>query len=423
MADIDQRAGFLHRYLISTFSSLQHRNFRIYSLGVLFSLIGSLLQEVVIAWIAYEMTGSSLILGGVLFAYQVPMILMGALGGLAADKFDRRKILLVSQSLAFALSLVWIALSATGTLAIWHIYLLSSCFGAIVAFEIPARFAMIPQLVPKGDMINAFSLDSLLFYGGRVIGPAVGALLLALTGPTFCFVANSLSYVLELATLRKLKPHGREANEKVPLKEAVRAIATNSKTRSVLLFTATLTFFGVYIPLMPVLTKALEGGVKLNGLLIAISEMGAMIGAIYLANRTASKTTNDEEERASKVRRTIGFAGVAFALLLVAFGLAPNQFVALALVAPIGFSMTLVTIGAHGLLQAEVDDRLRGVASTIFWMYCYFGMLALGGPFMGYLVERIGVAASFAIAGSACLLSAVRFLTTNHSRRPPAGLR
>lgn len=419
MAVDAQRAGFLRRYIVSTFSSLQHTNFRVYALGVLFSLIGSLLQEVVVAWIAYEMTGSSLILGGVLFAYQVPMILMGALGGWAADKFDRRKILLVSQSLAFGLSLIWIALSASGSLAVWHIYLLSGIFGAIVAFEIPARFAMIPQLVPKSDMINAFSLDSLMFYGGRVIGPTIGAMLLAFAGPTFCFIANSLSYLLELSTLRRLRPASKETTEKVSLVEAVKTIATNSRTRSVLLFTATVTFFGVYIPLMPVITKALAGGVQLNGLLIGVSEIGAMIGAVYLAHMSSGKDQERDQKQDLKrdLRRKIGLAGIAFAVLLMAFAFAPSKAAALLLVAPIGFSMTLVTIGAHGLLQAEVEDRFRGVASTIFWMYCYFGMLALGAPFMGYLVEQIGVAHSFAIAGGACLLSAARFLTTNLNKR------
>lgn len=407
----DETGAFLRRYLTSTFASLKHRNFKLYALGVVFSLTGSLLQEVVVAWMAYQITGSSLVLGGVLFAYQVPMILMGALGGIAADRFDRRKILLISQSLAFLLSLVWLALSATNSLAVWHIYLLSSLFGVIVAFEIPARFAMIPQLVDKEDMINAFSLDGLLFYGGRVIGPAAGALILAMAGPTLCFAANSLTYLLELGTLRKIKPAPREKTDSVPLLEAVAVIARNGKTRSLLLFVAALTFFGVYIPLMPVFSQNLGGGSELNGALIAISEIGAIIGSIFLAHKTAqsvSKRTN--------LRRTIALAGMAFAVLLVLFSCSTNKYIALALIAPVGFCMTLVTIGAHALLQDEVEDRLRGVASTIFWMYCYFGMLALGGPFMGYLLEHLSVSQSFGIAGAICFASAAAFLSTTSTK-------
>jgi MFS family permease len=406
----DETGAFLRRYLTSTFASLKHRNFKLYALGVVFSLTGSLLQEVVVAWMAYQLTGSSLVLGGVLFAYQVPMILMGALGGIAADRFDRRKILLISQSLAFLLSLVWLALSATNSLAVWHIYLLSSLFGVIVAFEIPARFAMIPQLVDKEDMINAFSLDGLLFYGGRVIGPATGALLLAFTGPTLCFAANSLTYLLELGTLRKIKPAAREKNDSVPLREAVAVIARNGKTRSLLLFVAALTFFGIYIPLMPVFSHNLGGGSELNGALIAISEIGAIIGSIFLAHKTAraAKQTN--------LRRTIALAGLAFALLLVLFSCSTNKYIALALIAPVGFCMTLVTIGAHALLQDEVEDRLRGVASTIFWMYCYFGMLALGGPFMGFLLEHLSISQSFGIAGAICFASSAAFLSTTSTK-------
>jgi MFS family permease len=407
----DETGAFLRRYLTSTFASLKHRNFKLYALGVVFSLTGSLLQEVVVAWMAYQITGSSLVLGGVLFAYQMPMILMGALGGIAADRFDRRKILLLSQSLAFLLSLVWLALSATNSLAVWHIYLLSSLFGVIVAFEIPARFAMIPQLVDKEDMINAFSLDSLLFYGGRVIGPAAGALLLAFTGPTLCFAANSLTYLLELGTLRKIKPAAREKHDSVPLLEAVAVIARNGKTRSLLLFVAALTFFGIYIPLMPVFSQNLGGGSELNGALIAISEIGAIIGSIFLAHKTAravSKQTN--------LRRTIALAGLAFAVLLALFSCSTNKYIALALIAPVGFCMTLVTIGAHALLQDEVEDRLRGVASTIFWMYCYFGMLALGGPFMGFLLEHLSISQSFGIAGAICFASSAAFLSTTSTK-------
>ncbi len=407
--------AFLHRYFTATFASLKHPNFKLYAFGVMFSLAGSLLQEVVVAWIAYQMTGSSLVLGGVLFAYQVPMIAMGVLGGYAADRFDRRKILLISQSLAFVLSLVWLALSATGSLAVWHIYLLSSLFGIIVAFEIPARFAMIPQLVAREEMVNAFSLDSLLFYGGRVMGPTFGAVLLALVGPTACFAVNSITYLLELGTLKRIKPAPKEDNESVALLEAVKAIASNSKTRSVLLFVAGLTFFGVYIPLMPVFTDNLGGDAKLNGLLIAVSEIGAVIASIYLAYKSSSSPQSAVST--TKLRRTVALAGLAFAVLIVFFAAASNQLVALALVAPIGFCMTLVTIGAHSLLQAEVEDRLRGVASTVFWMYCYFGMLALGGPFLGYLVEQIGVAHSFELAGAACLACSALFLLTNNRQR------
>ncbi|CAN5181995.1 MFS transporter [soil metagenome] len=421
----DETGAFLRRYLTSTFASLKHRNFKLYALGVIFSLTGSLLQEVVVAWMAYQLTGSSLVLGGVLFAYQVPMILMGALGGIAADRFDRRKILLLSQSLAFLLSLVWLALSATNSLAVWHIYVLSSLFGIIVAFEIPARFAMIPQLVDKEDMINAFSLDGLLFYGGRVMGPVAGALILVLAGPTLCFAANSLTYLLELGTLRKIQPAPREKSDSVPLLEAIAAIARNGKTRSLLLFVAALTFFGVYIPLMPVFSHNLGGGSQLNGALIAVSEIGAIIGSIFLAHKTA-RTANhislveSQSEKTAKqtdLRRTIAKAGLAFAVLIVMFSCSTNIYIALALIAPIGFTMTLVTIGAHALLQDEVEDRLRGVASTIFWMYCYFGMLALGGPFMGFLLEHLSISQSFGIAGAICFASAAAFLSTTSTKR------
>ncbi len=390
----------------STFVSLRHRNFRFYCMGVIVSLTGSLMQEIVVAWLGYQMTGSSLVLGSILFSYQLPMLVLGLLGGWAADRFDRKRIIVITQVLALGISLTWLTLSATGNLEVWHLYALSALFGSIVAFEIPARFAMIPQLVAGEDTLNAFSLDSLLFYSGRVAGPALGALFLTTLGATGCFALNSASYVLELVTLAFISPAARSAGASVGLKEAFAFTYGNREIRRILLMVAVFSFCGVYIPLMPAINAVLEGSARTNGLLIAASEMGAIIGSIYLANRLSIKAFG------TKLRRIVGFAGISYATFLVLFALAPTVPLAVALVVPVGLSMTILLIGCHALVQEKADDRMRGVVSTVFWMYSYFGMFAIGGPALGWVADAHSIATAMTAAGIACATVAVIYLAT-----------
>lgn len=397
--------GAVSRYFSATFQSLRSPSFRWYCMGILISLTGSLMQEVVVAWIAYKMTGSSFVLGSILFSYQVPMLVLGVLGGWAADRFDRKRIIVTTQFLALGISLTWLALSATGNLAVWHLYLLSAFFGCIVAFEIPARFAMIPQMVNEEDCMNAFSLDSLLFYSGRVLGPATGALMLAAIGATGCFALNAVSYILELLTLARVRPAPRPKSDGVSLKEGFAFTYGTPEIRRILIFVAVFSFLGVYVPLMPVFTTMLGGSEGTNGLLIAASEIGAMIGSMYLANRTAKSAFMNP------LKRYVGIAGIGYGVCLFLFALSRSVPLSLALIVPTGLSMTILLIGSHALIQDRTDDRMRGVVSTVFWMYSYFGMFALGGPTIGWLVEQVGVNWTIAGASAICIATAFWYLS------------
>jgi MFS family permease len=394
----------LGKLVSTTFSSLKHRNFRWYSLGVIASLTGSLMQEIVVAWVAYQMTGSSFVLGSILFSYQIPMLLVSIAGGWAADRLNRKRIIVVTQILALIVSLTWLTLSATGLLQLWHLYALSAVFGTIVAFEIPARFAIIPQLVSDEDTLNAFSLDSLLFYSGRVLGPAVAAVMLAVIGPTGCFAVNACTYVFELVTLAFIRPRAVD-NAKAPsLMEGLRFTYGTPSLRRLLLLVAVLSFCGVYIPLMPVFTDMLHGTASTNGFLIAASEMGAMVASLILAYLTADHT------KTGRLLRYIGLAGLSYAAFMTLFAVSRNPIFSMALMIPVGFSMTIALIGSHAVIQSKTEDRMRGVVSTVFWMYSYFGMFALGGPTLGWLVEKVGATATVAGAAAACAVATALFI-------------
>lgn len=397
-----QSVGALVR---TTFSSLSSNNFRWYCLGVMASLTGSLMQEIVVAWIAFEMTGSSLVLGTILFCFQVPMILVGLIGGWAADRFDRKKIIVITQVVAFVIALIWTTLSALDMLEIWHLYVLSCIFGVVVAFEIPARFAIIPQLVESKDIMNAFSLDSLLFYSGRVGGPAIAATMLALLGPTWCFAVNALTYAFELITLRFIRPAPREEeDDSAGIMEAFRFAYGTPQIRNTLFYVAIMSFCGIYVPLMPVFTAELGGTGTLNGTLIAISEAGAMVGSLILMYLTAQK------KNANLINKLVGLAGFSYAVFFALFAQSYSVTMSMLLIVPVGFSMTLVLIGSHALVQNFVEDRMRGTISTMFWMYSYFGMFALGGPTFGWLIENIGAKNTIACAGVICALASIAYM-------------
>jgi MFS family permease len=396
--------GSASRFFSATFSSLKHKPFRWYALGVLASLTGSLMQEIVVAWVAYQMTGSSFVLGSILFSFQVPMLLVGILGGLAADRFNRKRIIVITQVLALGISLSWLTLSVTGALQVWHLYVLSALFGSIVAFEIPARFAIIPQLVAEEDTLNGFALDSVLFYSGRVAGPAVAAVLMAVIGATGCFAINALTYAFELFTLAFIKPSPRAQSVAPSLIEGFRFTYGNREIRRLLILVAVFSFCGVYIPLMPVFTDMLHGDASTNGLLIAASEIGAMAGSIILAYLTASTA------HSARLQKYVGLAGFSYALFIALFAASRIVPLSALLIIPAGFSMTILLIGSHAILQSKTEDRMRGVVSTVFWMYSYFGMFALGGPTLGFLVEQIGVTATMVGAALACATTTTWFV-------------
>lgn len=394
-------------YWTSTFQSLRHRNFQFYCLGVVVSLTGSLMQQIVVAWLAFQMTHSSFVLGAVLFSYQIPMLALGVAGGWAADRFNRKHIVMITQALALLVTLVFMVLAMAGLLDIWHLFVLSALLGALVAFEIPARFAMIPQLVEGRDIGNAFALDSLLFYCGRVIGPALGALALATIGASGCFAVNCASYLVELITLAAIVPAASAGGASVALKDAFAFVTRTPDVRRQLLLVAVFGFCGVYIPLMPAFTAALGGDATTNGILIAASEVGAMIGSLLLANRAAQPAFAD------RLRRLVGYAGIGFAVFMALFAIAGSVSLATILMVPVGVCMSGVLIGGHALVQARTDDKMRGVVSTVFWMYCYFSMLTIGSPVAGWLAEQIGLVATFVAGSVLCLVSACVYLISD----------
>jgi len=411
----------LLQFLREASTSLQYRNIKLYCAGAVISLFGSMMSESMIAWVAFKLTGSTAVLGTVMSCYMLPMILASIPGGWVADRFNRKKVVLATQVIALCIALSYVTMAALGSISMGGIYLLSALLGVTVAFEMSSRMAMLPNLVDDPKHIgNAFALDSLIFYGCRLCGPAVGALFLVTggSGIVWGFAVNAASYVLELFFLSQLKVAAPRADQqkqdRAGLKEAFAFAFGNPRRRQVMVLLAVTTFFGVYIQLMPAFTALRNGTALTNGFLIFASEIGAVVASLIIANKMGVADAKSVKD----MRRRIGWAGVIFAVCLAAFALVQSVWLSLLLMIPVGFAMSAIFSGAQAVLQVEVEDRMRGAFTAMFYNFAYFGMLALGGPVLGYLASIFGLPATTCGAALCCLLASGLYLKQDSKSNP-----
>src|SRR5271156_132368 len=190
--------------------ALRHRNFQLFFSGQLISLIGTWMQSVAQSWLVYRLTGSALLLGAVGFASQVPVFLFAPLGGIAADRFNRRHIVIATQTAAMVLAAILAALTLFHKVQVWHVFVLASLLGIVNAFDIPGRQSFLVDMVGKEDLMNAIALNSSMFNGARVIGPAIAGILVAKIGEGWCFFANAVSYIAVIIGLLMMRVQTRE---------------------------------------------------------------------------------------------------------------------------------------------------------------------------------------------------------------------
>ena len=188
-------------WLPATLRALRHRNFQLFFSGQLISLIGTWMQSIAESWLVYRLTGSALLLGAAGFASQIPVFLVAPVGGIVADRFNRQRVVIGTQISAMILALVFATLTLTHLIRVWHIFVLAALLGVVNAFDIPARQSFLVDMVGKEDLMNAIALNSSMFNGARIIGPAIAGILVARIGEGWCFLANSLSYIAVITGL------------------------------------------------------------------------------------------------------------------------------------------------------------------------------------------------------------------------------
>jgi MFS family permease len=372
--------------LEKTFSALKHRNYRIYFWGQMVSLFGTWMQITAQGFLAYRLTHSAAFLGTMGFAGGLPTILLMLYGGVVADRIDRRKLMLLTQTAMAVLAFLTAVLAFTGLVRPWQLVLLALSFGVANAFDAPARQSIVVDLVDRKDLTNAIALNSTMFNTGAVAGPAAGGILYALTGPGWCFVLNGLSFFAVIAALLALKvrPRSRETRRSsawLEVKEGIRYVFGHSIIRTIMgliLFAGLFgSSFSTIFPAWAV--KVLGRDAAANGLLHAARGAGALLSALAIASLGHFHFKG----------RLLAAGSFAFPLLLFLFAMVRVFPVSLVVLVGAGAAVILVFNLANALIQTLVEDRLRGRVMSIYSL-TFFGFMPLGSLWIGLSSEKFG---------------------------------
>jgi MFS family permease len=390
--------------LPATLRALRHRNFQLFFSGQLISLIGTWMQSMAQAWLVYRITGSSFLLGSVGFASQFPVFLVAPLGGIVADRHHRHRVVIATQIASMILALTLALLTLTGKVQVWHIFVLAALLGVVNAFDIPGRQAFLVDMVGKEDLMNAIALNSSMFNGARIVGPAIAGILVAKIGEGWCFFANGVSYIaviVGLLMMRVQRPARRApASPWAHLIEGFRFVRQTAPIRAILLLLGLVSLVAMpYTILMPIFAdKILHGGARGLGILMGATGVGALLGALTLASRSG----------VHGLGKWVAFSCGGFGVSLILFSFSRNFWLSAALLLPVGFGMMLQMSSSNTLIQAMVPDHLRGRVMAVYSMM-FMGMAPFGAFLGGALADRLGAPLTVSMGAVACIGGAALF--------------
>jgi MFS family permease len=384
-----------------TLRALRHRNFQLFFGGQLISLVGTWMQSVAQAWLVYRLTGSSLLLGIVAFASQIPIFLLSPVGGTVADRYNRHRVVIATQTTSMVLAAILATLTLGHWIKVWELIVLASSLGVVNAFDIPARQSFLVEMVGREDLMNAIALNSSMFNGARVVGPAIAGILVASIGEGWCFFANAVSFIAVIAGLLMMKIAPRKAEQHASMMkhiaEGFQFAQRATPVRNLLYLVGLISLAGVpYTVLMPIFAdRILHGGAWGLGVLMGATGVGAMVGALTLASRTGVQGLG----------RIAAYSAAGFGASLVIFAFSRNFIFSMIILVPTGFTLMTQMACANTLIQAMVPDRLRGRMMALYSMM-FMGMSPVGGLFSGIAADWIGARWTVAIGGIACVVAA-----------------
>jgi MFS family permease len=384
--------------------ALRHRNFQLFFSGQLISLIGTWMQTVAQSWLVYRLTGSALLLGSVGFASQIPVFLFAPLGGITADRVNRRHIVISTQVAAMVLAFILASLTLFHKVQVWHVFILAGLLGVVNAFDIPGRQSFLVEMVGKEDLMNAIALNSSMFNGARVIGPAVAGILVAKIGEGWCFFANAVSYIaviIGLLLMRVQSPaRAAMASPFEHMMEGFRFVNQTTPIRALLLLLGIVSLVGMpYVVLMPIFAdQILHGGARGLGILMGATGVGALLGALTLAFRQGVKGLGS----------WVAWCSAGFGASLVVFAISHTFWISVILLLPVGYTIMLQMASSNTLIQVMVPDALRGRVMAVYSMM-FMGMAPIGALLGGALAERLGAPRTVAIGGVASIAGACWF--------------
>jgi MFS family permease len=389
------------------FRALRHKNYRLFFVGQSISLIGTWMQQIAMSWLVYRITNSVLLLGVVGFLGQLPTFILAPLAGVIADRHNRRRILVFTQTLAMLQALVLSILVLTNNIEVWHIIVLSIFLGVIGSFDIPVRQAFTVEMIEKReDLGNAIALNSSMVNVARLIGPSLAGILIATLGEGICFLLNSASYIASIVSLlamsitpRIIIPSDRHVLHH--LKEGFIYAFNFIPIRAILILLGLVSLMGVpYQLLMPVFAKDIfHGGPKTLGFLMAMSGVGALAGAIYLAGRKS----------VVGLGKIIAFASGLFGLGIIMFALSKVLWLSMTIICIAGFAMMVQMAASNTILQTIVEEDKRGRIMSFYTM-SFMGMAPFGSLLAGSLAHKIGAPNTLLLGGMCCIIGAFAFM-------------
>ena len=385
--------------------ALRNKNYRIFFCGQGLSLIGTWMQFVAINWLVYKLTNSPFYLGAVSFANQISSFIIAPLGGVIADRFDKRKIVFATQFFSMLQALILTVLFFTGNIQIWHILTMSIFIGIVNGFDIPTRQAFINELVEnRDDLPNAIALNSMIFNGARLAGPSIAGIIIALAGEGTCFAINAASFIAVLIALFFIKTKSQispPASSAVSgFKEGLIYAWHFKPIRYMLLLLSFVSLVAFpYSIMMPVFARdILKGSSDTLGFLVGAIGLGAFLGAIYLASRKS----------VHKLANMIVVALATFSVAIFAFSLSQILWLSFIFITFAGFGVMIQMAAVNTLLQTIVDDNKRGRIMSLYTM-AFIGMSPFGSFIAGYLASKIGAPHTIQIGASLCLLATFLF--------------
>jgi MFS family permease len=388
------------------FSSFESRNYRFYFTGQSVSLLGSWIQTIAMGWLVYRLTGSTFLLGFVGFTNQIPSFILSPFAGVFTDRFNRQKIMLWTQIIFMIQALIISFLVLSSLIQVWHIIALSLFFGLISAFDAPARQSLVIDLIdnPK-NLGNAIALNSAMFNGARLVGPAIAGIVIAAVGEGICFLLNSLSYIaiiLALYKLQLIKSNKKQTKNSVKneLAEGFKYTFGLKPIRVLLILLAILSLTSTpFTTLMPAFaSETLKGDSHTYGFLMSATGAGALLGAIFLASR---KTIIG-------LGKIISINAISFGLCLFGISFSKSLFISMSIGFMAGFCMISAIASINTLLQTLADESKRGRVMS-FYAMALMGMHPIGSLLAGTIATGVGISYTLLLSGIITILIGIWF--------------
>ena len=407
--------------MTTRFRALRHRNFQLFIAGQLVSLIGTWMQTTAQLWLVYQLTGSAALLGIFGFANQIPMLVLASVGGYVGDRYSRHRGVILTQSVSMLLAFLLAGLTLGHVVHVWHLITITLLVGIVNAFDVPIRQAFFVQMVGKEDLPNAIALNSSIFNGARVVGPAIAGFAIHWVGEGWCFFLNGLSFLAVIFALAamKIEPQERRDSGESPLESLLNGFrfAMNDRPmRSTLLLMSMLSLFGLqYSVFMPIFAEdILHSGSRGLGFLMSAAGVGAVLGALQFAARTTYKG----------LARWIAAMSLICSVCLVIFSQSRVFWLSIAVLFVVGFAATSQMAATNTTVQNRSPEQLRGRLMAVY-ATMFMGVQPIGALLAGGLAKRFGAPQTLAIFGAVCLTGSLAFaawvlLRVKPTERPAA---